>query len=232
VNTRKYHGLALDASYTWSHSIDDASDTGTTNAEFNLPQNIYANNLAVEKASSSFDHRNRFAGNLVWQLPLARVTRGWVRSFADRWQMSGILIAQDGAPFTVNLGTSNEVANIGLVNGNNIQRPNVSDNPNDGPKTAQQWFNTAVFSLPSTYSFGNTPRNSVVGPGLLEFDGSLQKEWPLRESMSLQLRADAYNLVNRPNFNLPGRIFGASNFGVVSSALDPRQMEFAMKLIF
>jgi hypothetical protein len=232
VNTRKSHGLALDASYTWSHSIDDASDAGTTNAEFNLPQNIYAHNLAVEKASSSFDHRNRFAGNLVWQLPLARATRGWVRPVADRWQVSGILIAQDGAPFTVNLGTSNDAANIGLVNGNNIERPNVSGNPNHGPKTTQQWFNTSIFSLPSTYSFGNTPRNSIAGPGLLEFDASLQKEWPLRESMSLQLRADAYNLVNRANLNLPGRIFGASNFGVVSSALDPRQMQFAVKLIF
>jgi len=141
-------------------------------------------------------------------------------------------MAQDGAPFTVNLGTSNDVANIGLVNGNNIERPNVLGNPNSGPKSTQQWFNTNVFSLPSAYSFGNTPRNSVVGPGLIDVDASLQKTWPMRDSINLQFRAEAYNLQNRPNFNLPGRIFGASNLGVVSSALDPRQMQFAMRLTF
>jgi hypothetical protein len=232
LDTRKFHGLALDASYTWSHSIDDASDAGATNAEFNLPQNIYAHNLSVEKASSSFDHRNRFVGNLLYELPFGKGTHGWVSSVADGWQAGGLLIVQGGAPFTVNLGAANDVANVGLVNGNNLERPNVSGSPNNGPRTAQQWFNTSIFSLPATYSFGNTPRNSVIGPGLIDFDASLQKVWPLREAMSLQFRADAYNLPNHPNFNLPGRIFGASNFGVASSALDPRQMQFAMKLIF
>ena len=232
VDTRKYHGLELDASYTLSHSIDDASDAGTTNAEFNLPQNIYANNLAVEKADSSFDHRNRFVGNLLYELPFAKGTSGWVRSVADGWHVGGILIIQDGAPFTVNLGASNDVANIGLVNGNNIQRPNVSRNPNDGPKTTIQWFNSTVFSLPPAFSFGNSPRNSVVGPGLIDVDASLQKDWQLRDGMKLQFRADAYNLINRPNFDLPGRFFGASNFGVLSSALDPRQMQFATRIVF
>jgi hypothetical protein len=69
-------------------------------------------------------------------------------------------------------------------------------------------------------------------PGLASLDLSLRKEWALHEEMRLQLRADAYNALNRSNFNLPGRIFGASNFGVISSALDPRQMQFAMKLTF
>jgi hypothetical protein len=230
LDTRKYHGLALNTSYTLSHAIDDASDVGTTNAEFNLPENIYANNLAVEKASSSFDHRNRFVGNLMYELPFARGTRGWMRAVADGWQLGSILIVQDGAPFTVNLGTANDVANIGLVNGNNIQRPNLAGNPNAGPKTAPAWFNTTAFSLPSAYTFGNAPRNAVAGPGLLEGDASLQKVWPLKDLMSLQFRVDAYNVPNHPNFSLPGRTFGASNFGVVSSAADPREMQFALKL--
>jgi hypothetical protein len=232
VNTREYHGLAIDASYTLSQSIDDASDAGTTNAEFNLPQNIYANNLAVEKANSSFDHRSRIVGNLIYELPSAKGTSGWVHFVADGWELGGILTSQSGAPFTINLGPSNDAANIGLVNGNNIERPNIAGNPNAGPKTTQQWFDTSVFSVPTPYSFGNTPRNSVVGPGFVDLDASLQKVWALKDSMKLQLRADAYNLVNRPNFNLPGRIFGASNFGAISSASDPRQMQFAVKLIF
>ncbi len=226
------HGLSLDASYTWSHSIDDASDAGSTNAEFNLPQNIYANNLAVEKADSSFDHRNRFVGNLLYDLPIGKGSTGWMRQLAANWRAGGILIVQSGPPFTVNLGTSNDVANIGLVNGSNIERPMVAGNPNAGPKTASQWFNTSAFSLPASFTFGNDPRNSVLGPAYIDLDTSVQKQWALRESMNLQFRVDAYNTLNHPNFNLPGRIFGAANFGVIGSAQDPREMQLALKFEF
>lgn len=71
-----------------------------------------------------------------------------------------------------------------------------------------------------------------LGPGFVNLDTSLQKQWPVRESMDLQFRVDAYNILNHPNFNLPGRIFGASNFGVISSAQDPREMQFALKFEF
>lgn len=232
ANHRASHGLSFDVSYTLSHSIDDASDAGTTNAELNLPQNIYADDLAVEKASSSFDHRNRFVGNVLYDLPFAKGTNGWVRAVVTGWRVSGILIAQSGPPFTVNLSASGDRANIGLVNGNNLERPNISASPNNGPKIAGEWFNTAVFSLPAAFTFGNNPRNSVLGPGFVNLDTSLQKQWPLRESMNLQFRVDAYNTLNHPNFNLPGRTFGASNFGVISSALDPREMQFALKFEF
>jgi hypothetical protein len=232
VNHRISHGLSFDASYTWSHSIDDASDAGTTNAEFNLPQNIYAHNQAAEKADSSFDHRNRFVGNVLYELPFAKGTSGWVRALAAGWRATGILIAQSGAPFTVNLGTSNDVVNIGLVSGNNIERPNLTGNPNAGPKTANRWFDTAAFSLPAAFTFGNNPRNSVIGPRFVNLDTSLQKDWALRESMNLQFRADVYDTLNHANFTLPGRIFGASNFAVISSALDPREIQLALKLSF
>jgi hypothetical protein len=109
-------------------------------------------------------------------------------ALAGGWRLSGILIAQTGAPFTVNLGTSNDVANIGLVNSNNIERPNLTGDPNAGPKTANRWFDTAAFSLPAAFTFGNNPRNSVVGSRFVNFDTSLQKDWALRESINLQFR--------------------------------------------
>ncbi len=232
LTTRKLHGLSFDGAYTWSHSIDDASDAGATNAEFNLPQNIYAHNLAVEKASSSFDHRNRFVGNALYELPACASCTGWKRGLTQGWQVSSVAIVQGGAPFTVNLGPSNDAANIGLVNGNNIQRPNISGDPNSGPRTPGKWFNTAAFSVPSAYTFGNTPRNAIIGPSLINFDVALQKELVLHEDVRLQLRADSYNVANRPNFNLPGRIFGATNFGVISGAADPREIQFVAKLTF
>jgi hypothetical protein len=112
------------------------------------------------------------------------------------------------------------------------QRPNISGNPNDGPKTPRQWFNTAVFSLPALYSFGNAPRNAVIGPGLQEFDLSLQKDVRLREAMKLQLRAEVYNILNHPNFNVPNRTAFTANFGSISSAQDSRQFQLALKLAF
>jgi hypothetical protein len=231
--TRRFaHGLSFDASYTWSHSIDDASDAGGTNAEFNLPQNIYLNNLAVEKADSSFDHRNRVVGNVVYDLPYARGSSDWLRMVAGGWRASGILIAQSGAPFTVNLSSANDVANIGLVNGINLERPDVTGDPNAGPKTAKQWFNTSAFSLPAAFTFGTSRRNGVIGPSFVNLDMSLQKEWALHESTRLQFRFDTFNTLNHPNFNLPGRIFGTSNFGVITGALDPRELQFALKLVF
>ena len=71
-----------------------------------------------------------------------------------------------------------------------------------------------------------------VGPGLADVDVALEKEVLLHEPLRLQFRADAYNIFNHPNFDLPGRIFGASNFGVITSAEDPREFQFALKLMF
>ncbi|HEV2178474.1 MAG TPA: carboxypeptidase regulatory-like domain-containing protein [Terriglobia bacterium] len=225
-------GLSFEVTHTWSKSMDDASDAGTTNAEYNLAQNVY--DLPLETAVSSFDHRNRFAANLVYDLPFGRGSRGWRHRAVAGWRTSGILIVQSGAPFTVNLSSAagNDVAHIGLVNGANIERPNLIGDPNSGPQTPAEWFNASAFVLPAQFTFGTAGRNIVVGPGLEDFDLSLQKEGALREGLKLQFRFDAYNCLNHPNFDLPGRIFGAANFGVVSSAEDPREIQFALKLVF
>ena len=229
---RMARGLAFDSSFTWSKSMDDASDAGATNAEYNLPQNVYAPWL--EKADSSFDHRARVTASILYALPLAEKSHGWVHGVAADWNASALLIAQSGAPFTVNLSSAagQDVAHIGLVNGNNLERPDLVADPNDGPKTPSEWFNTAAFVLPAQNSFGTAGRNVVVGPGLETLDLSLHKEVVLHEALKLQFRCDVYNSLNHPNFNLPGRIFGASNFGVISSAQDPREFQFALKLLF
>jgi hypothetical protein len=221
---RFFRGLMFDANWSWSHSIDDASDPGTTLNETNLPQNVY--DLAAEKASSSFDHRQRAVVSFIYQLPLSG-GHGWVRALFGQWQAGGNFTAQSGAPFTVNI--SSDQANIGA---GPAQRPNISGNPNDGPKTPQQWFNTPAFSLPALYAFGNAPRNSVIGPGLQEFDLSLRKEVPLTDAARLQFRAEAYNLLNHPNFNTPNRIAFTANFGSISSSQDSRQLQLAVKVAF
>ncbi len=221
VKRRFAKGLTYDANWTWSHSIDDASDPGTTLNETNLPQNVY--NLGPEKASSSFDHRHRVVLSFVYQIP----NRKRMHAVFGGWQAGGNFTAQSGAPFTVNIAS--DQANIGA---GPAQRPNVSGNPNAGPQTPQQWFNTAAFSLPAQFTFGNAPRNSVIGPGLQEFDLSLQKEVAVTDSSKLQLRLEAYNVLNHPNFNIPNRTAFTANFGSISSAQDSRQLQLAVKFLF
>ena len=217
--------LMFDANWTWSHSIDDASDPGATLNETNLPQNVY--NLSAEKASSSFDHRQRIVVSFIYQLPLPTDSSTWMRALFGRWRAGGNFTAESGAPFTVNIPS--DQANIGT---GPAQRPNVSGSPNEGPKTPQQWFNKSVFSLPSLYTFGNALRNTVIGPGSQEFDLSLQKDIRLTEAAGLQFRAEAYNLFNRTNLNTPNRIAFSPNFGSISSAQDSRQLQFAVRLAF
>ena len=231
--TRRYsHGFSFDSSYTWSKSMDDASDAGTTNAEYNLPMDPYAMNL--EKALSSFDHRQRVTANAVYDLPFGKNRSGRLGGAIGGWRAAGIFTAQSGAPFTVNLSSSagQNVSPTGLVNGNNTGRPNLIGNPGSGPGTPAEWFNTAAFALPARGTFGTAGRNVVTGPGLIGLDVSLQKEATLYERLKLQFRVDAYNSLNHPNFGLPGRIFGAANFGSIGSAADPRELQWALKLLF
>jgi hypothetical protein len=152
---------------------------------------------------------------------------GWARAAFSHWQSAGDFTAQSGAPFTVNI--SSDQANIGS---GPAQRPNVSGDPNDGPKTPQAWFNTSVFSLPALYTFGNDPRNSVIGPPLEQFDVSFRKEVPLTDTARLQFRVEGYNIFNHPNFNIPNRTAFTANFGSISSAQDSRQLQLALKLKF
>jgi hypothetical protein len=212
--------------------MDDASDTGTTNAEYNLPEDPYAMNL--EKALSSFDHRQRLTANAVYDLPFGTHNPGWLDRAIGGWRVAEIFTAQSGAPFTINLSSAagQNVSPTGLVSGNNLERPNLVDNPNSGPGTPAEWFNTAAFAVPTQGTYGTAGRNVVTGPGLVDLDLSLQKEATLLERLKLQFRLDPYNSLNHPNFNLPGRILGAANFGVISSAADPRELQWAVKLLF
>ncbi len=224
--TRRFSNrLGYGVNWTWSHSIDDASDPGATLNETNLPQNVY--DRRTEKATSSFDHRHRVIVSFMYQIPAPKISARWARQAFGRWQASGYYTVQTGAPLTVNLAS--DQANVGA---GPAQRPNVAGDPNAGPKTPDRWFDTSVFSLPALFTFGNAPRNSVTGPGLRELDLSLQKDISLTESVRLQFRAEAFNLLNRPNFNIPNRIAFTPNFGRISSAQDSRQLQFALKLMF
>ena len=212
---RVARGLSYSATYTLSKAIDDASDPGATVAETNLPQNVY--NLAAERAPSSFDHRHRFVGQLIYALPDPN-GRTMLATLGRGWRVNGIVTVQSGSPFTVNLGTDR--ANVGS---GPAQRPNVSCDPNAFVNPSpSEWFNTSCFSLPAPYTFGDSGRNSVIGPGYADIDTGLEREVQLSRGLRLQLRWEVFNLLNRANFDTPNRTFGTANFGRIFSA-SPRE---------
>ena len=204
---RLANNFAYNVSYTLSHSKDDASSPGATESETNLPQNV--NNIFDETgewALSSFDHRHQFIASGSLQLPFYSGAGGAAEALLGGWRANVIFIAQAGAPFTVNLNVDR--ANIGA---GPAQRPNQLRDPNlpGGEQTPERWFDTSAFALQDPFTFGSAPRNSVLGPGYANVDFSLAKTWSLPRASRLEFRWEIFNLLNRANFDLPNRIFGA-----------------------
>jgi hypothetical protein len=229
---RLWHGLVFNSVYTWSKALDDASNPGADNAGTNVPQDM--SNYAAEKGPADFDHRHRFVTNFLYQIPLLKNSQGWMHTVFGGWQAGGIWTLQSGAPFTVNLNNDNAHNGTPV----NSQRPNFVCDPNNGPKTPAMWFTPTCFLQPALLTYGTAGRNTVIGPGLDNFDATIQKQFPVRDSMNLQFRLDIFDFLNHPNFNAPvgpGRTFSAaanSPFGSITSAQDPREMQFSLRLVF
>jgi len=141
---------------------------------------------------------------------------------------------QSGRPFTVALLSDIDNSNTGrstLGFGAN-DRPNVVGDADIPDRTTDRWFNTSAFAFPSFGSFGDAGRNTLDGPGFVNFNTSLMKTTKLREGLDLQFRAEAFNLFNHPNFNLPDNFLGSPTFGRILSAGSPRHIQFGLKLLF
>jgi hypothetical protein len=231
IEKRLSNGLSLNASYTLSKSLDDASDVGSTFSETNIPQDV--RNQRAEKALSSFDHKHRFVFSYTYALPVgpghAWHPSGPMGKVVEGWMLSGLGSAQSGAPFTVILPTDN--ANIGA---GPAQRPNLIGDPNqNATHTAQQWFNTGAFAMPGPFTFGNAGRNVVFGDNEINVDMALHKNTPITERVGLEFRAEMFNIFNHTNFaDVPGRTAFTATFGKYTSALNPRQLQLALKLHF
>ncbi len=230
VERRLQRSFAYNVSYTLSESKDDASSPGATESEANVPQNV--RNIFDETgewARSSFDHRHQLIASGVVQLPYFERAGGVVRNVLGGWRLNTILVAQSGAPFTVNLAVDR--ANIGA---GPAQRPDQVRDPNlaGGERTHDRWFDTTAFALQAPFTFGSAPRNSVIGPGYANLDLALAKTWRLPRTSVLELRWEIFNLFNRANFDLPNRVFGSPTFGRILSARNPREMQFGVRVSF
>jgi hypothetical protein len=230
LNKRYGYGLSFLMAYTYAHSIDDTS--AQTNAY----------DLRTARGPSSFDVRHRISISPVYELPFGKgrawATTGWVSQIVGGWQVSPLVQWQTGAPLTATL--SGTYSNTGTTTGD---RPNLIGDPNaNAPHTPQQWFNTSVFQYPATapgtsaplsaYSFGNEGVGVILSPGLVTVDVSLVRNFQVREWLKIQARAELFNLMNHTNLGFPGLVANTSTFGTISSALDPRLSQFALKVTF
>jgi len=228
-------GLSLMVAYTAGKLIDDRSIIAVVGENADS-QNIY--DRKGERSVSANDVSQRFVLSYVYEVPLGRGHRiggQWNRilqGLLGGWQANGILTLQTGFPLALSAqNTSNA--------DNQVQRPNNSGKSArlSGPVSQRlnRYFDTSVFSQPAPFTFGNVGRTlpDVRRPGLRGLDASVFKNFRLAERLSLQFRAEAFNLTNTPQFGTPNQSLASVTFGVISSqANSPRQLQFGLKLLF
>ena len=175
---------------------------------------------------------------MVYQLPFGRDKRflryGLASKILGGWETSGILTLQSGFPFTLNL--KGDTAGVGAGTGGIFVRPNAVPGADwqltGSQQSTSRYFNTAAFTMPAAGTFGNVGRNTIIGPGLFNMDMVLSRYARLKEGVNLQFRAEFFNGFNHSNYNLVGRIVNDPTFGQILSQLDPRQLQFGLKLTF
>ena len=221
-------------SHTWSKCIDNGSGSITPEG-VGTGQNVQTDPFDInrDRGPCSFDIRHNFFATTVLSLPF----RG--NRLVEGWQLS--LIGRAVSGFHFSTFTSGDRANFGYTTSGTSTRPDLrpgfSSNPIIG--RPDKWYDPAAFALQPAGFFGNAPRNSLVGPGLLNFDVAATKDTRFRESLALQFRADIFNIFNHANFGLPNvTVMSASGVpnptaGVITNTATPsRQIQLALKIIF
>jgi hypothetical protein len=161
-------------------------------------------------------------------------TLGLISKALANTDFEAVAMMQSGRPFTVMLLPDVDNSNTGRSNlgfGNN-DRPNVSGSTSLAEGTAEAWFNTKAFSMPPFGTFGNSGRNTLTGPGFRNLNVALVKHIPFGQSGSIDLRAEAFNVTNRVNYDLPDAFFGSPTFGRILSAQSPRRIQFGVRTVF
>jgi hypothetical protein len=233
-------GFSWLTSYAFSKAITNAPqfrNAGGVNGSENSPSQD-AFNLRAERGLAAYNVKHRLVNTYVYDLPFGAGRRWLTSGLSSRllsgWQTAGIVTLQSGFPFTVNV--TGDTANVGAGTGGIFVRPNavpgVSWQEPNGQNTAAHFFYPAAFSMPAPFTFGNVGRNTVIGPGVIDFDLTVGRPIRLSERFSLQLRGEFFNALNHPNYSVIGRIINSNTFAQALSQLDPRELQFGAKVIF
>ncbi len=233
---RPWHGLNMLVSYTLSHAVDDVSGLNIGGESRPMLPVTIGNQasidaaLAREKGDALFDARHRFVLSFGYELPRLTSSNAATRLTLGGWQVNGIIQGQTGFPLT-----AIEPNNISLTSLTN--RPNMTCDPNaNAPQTVTQWFNTSCFQRLTVAAnggqVGNEARNVIRGPGFARTDLSFFKNFAVTKTQQLQLRVEAFNLLNQERFGQLGNQIGSPTFGVITTAEDGRIVQLGIKYTF
>jgi hypothetical protein len=174
---------------------------------------------------SDYDVKHRWVTSFNYALPFTHAQNRWVSSIAGGWQVGSILVVQSGLPFSPSIST--DPANTGTsLRPNRVASGALSD------RSIYKWFDTSAFQLPAAYTYGNSGRNILYGPGFFNWDAVLMRDFAIKERLRLQLRGEFFNVTNTPAFGNPVTNIQASNAGQILSAGEPRDVQAGLKLIF
>jgi hypothetical protein len=215
--------LQINVAYTWSKVLSTFGSRkagGSSSLENSETQDWY--DLKAEYGPPAFDRRNVFATSIVYDLPFFRHSGTLLRSTVGGWTFSGFSVMESG--FAISPGDS--AAGAGLA-----VRPNLVHPLNKVGKLSE-WFDTSAFALPTYGFYGDASNGIIRGPSEFTGNAALYKTFPIHEKVNLQFRAEAFNVANHPNWDAVSYQYGVSTFGAVTSALDPRILEFALRASF
>jgi hypothetical protein len=236
LEKRLSKGLAFLASYAWSKLIDDAGSvfdasilTGPV-ANFPVADSF---NRELEKDISTGDIPHVFVTSFTYELPFGRdryvKLEGWKDNLAGGWELAGTVQLQSGLPFPVT-----QITNFNAFAGFGTQRPNIVRSPqlSADERSTSRWFDTGAFTVAPQFTLGNSSRNPVRGPGYRNGDLAIIKRTRVTETVSIEFRTEIFNLTNTPPLTNPNGVLGDAAFGTITSAGDPRIIQFALKLNF
>lgn len=227
LNKRFSKGFTVMSSYTW------AKDIGLVAAQSEGSQGPrHPLNFNLDKGRMGTDVRHRFVGSYVWRLPGNSAFAGsHLRWLLAGWEINGILTLQSGLPFTVRSGVDNSYFGIGGNTADLVGDPRL-DTGRSRADLITQYFNTAAFVRNAPGTVGTSGINILEGPGLATLDLGINKEFRITETNALQFRSEFFNALNRVNLGNPNSTQNSVNFGRITSAGDPRVIQFGLKYRF
>jgi hypothetical protein len=234
---RQFHGgFSMSGNYTFSKSIDDAASVG--GAGRTVAQNYL--DLQAERALSSFDVRNKLLINHNYQLPFGEQRRwlnkgGTMGRALGNWQISGITTIQSGTPATAQiLGNLSNRAGTAAISNLRADATGLPVELSRSQRTAQDFFNTAAFSLPAPGEFGDAGRDTIPGPGTVNFNMSLDKLVTFSRERGIRgdFRIESDNIFNTPKFAGLSTVVNGQGFGRVTSVGAMRSVVFSLRLRF
>ena len=230
LNKRFGRGFGFRMNYTWSKAMDEQSSL----AEWKTQDPF---NIRNDWSRTSWDLQHVFQVAYQWDLPFGRGRRwggDWsaaANAFLGGWAIEGFTRFNTGPPVGVLSGR--DIANVGR----SYQRPDVTCDPNSGPKTAERWYNVDCFQFPRQYMYGNSGANIVEAQGINAWDVSVAKQFQVAEGHRLELRGEFFNAFNKTHFRKPGSsrndtLASGSVARIFRLQVEPRQIQFALRYEF